>query len=845
MVRANFAPDPSIQRFEAYMNFIGGLNIETSNETLRENEFTVFDNLDLSTRGSAKRRTGRINTLGFEFGSTDVGQGMFFFYRADQTTPDRILAINGKLYRFPPTPWSVNSETPTGTINGTNKVFTLANPFIQKAITYPVADNQTLVANDLVILNTSNKIEKYVSTGTIMGYVKSFDSIKRTAEIYEFVATVDGTITSAFTLNFRTGVITFTNAPATSVSIKYKYQLKLITVENLPSNTFQTTKAIEAVQVDNDLYIATGTEFCMIGYSDDPAWVASTAYVIGDRVIVTATGRLYVCTIAGTSDATTAPSHTSGAATNGTATFTYIGVVSEKTYAKVVEPYKPSVLEVLNIGTNGLASNPNTWIQDTTDELSAAALTIKTVTPSTFTPVVNQTVTFTVYYTKTSGITTAQGQWEYKRSDETTWATIKAFTDFPSGKTHDFVFPSGTKYDIRVSVRDKAHHSNLVVFYLDEYNVNLYNPVNDAVLRTTSIDKCTKIRLHWDRLILSGDDTDPYQIYISDLNAPNYFPTTNTINFDIGKKEAIVSIVRYKSDLIIFTRSTVQGLYGKSPEDYTRRIIHDNIGCIAPLSAKVIRDDIFFLSDQGLYRLYPTPLAFENLRLTRVDTQIRSAIPYDEKSSAMVYDNQYWICFPSQSLIYRYYYDIGSWTRDKSNYLNIIEFEQYAEDIYNFTEKGNLWLHDTSVYYDINSATPYEMIVNTKFLDLSAQFNYKKIRRMYVLGRHFNGVNNNMEVRVYADSALVLTPDSGYASVDPATNTVIWNTTTQPNMYFYTGTDFGSWLIGQSAWGDVQLSVQRADVRGKSRRVKVSFLHDLNAPFELYGFGLEYKIKRV
>lgn len=845
MVRANFAPDPSVQRFEAYMNFIGGLNIETSNETLRENEFTVFDNLDLSTRGSAKRRTGRVNTLGFEFGSTDVGQGMFFYYREDQTTPDRILAVNGKLYRMPPTPWSVNSETPTGTINGTNKVFTLANPFIQKAIIYPVADNQTLVANDLVILNNSNKIEKYVSTGTIMGYVKSVDIIKQTAEIYEFVATVDGTVTSAFTLNFRTGVITFTNAPTTSVSIKYKYQLKLITVENLPSNVFQTSKMIEAVQFGDDLYIATGTEFCMIGYSDDPAWAASTAYVIGNRVKVAATNRLYVCTIAGTSDATTAPSHTSGEAVNGTATFAYIGVVSEKTYAKVVEPYKPSILEVLNIGTNALASNPNTWIQNTTDDTNAIALTIRSVVPSTFVPIVNQAVTFTVYYTKSSGITTAQGQWEYKRSDETTWTVVKAFDDFPTGKTHVFTFPSPTKYDIRVSVRDKNNTSNLVVYYLDEYEVKAFEAAADKDLPVTGIDACTKIRLHWDRLILSGDNTDPYQIYISDLSAPNYFPVTNTINFDIGKKEPITSIVRYKSDLIIFTKSTVQGLYGKSPEDYVRRIIHDNIGCIAPLSAKVIRDDIFFLSDQGLYRLYPTPLAFENLRLTRVDTQIRSAIPYDERSSAMVYDNQYWICFPSQSLVYRYYYDIGSWVRDKSNYLNIVEFDQYAEDIYNLTEKGNLWKHDDSVYYDISSATPYEMIVNTKFLDLAAQFNYKKIRRMYVLARHFNGVNNNMELRVYADSALVLTPDSGYASVDPLTNMVIWNTTTQPNMYFYTGTDFGSWLMGQSAWGDVQLSVQRADVRGKSRRVKVSFLHKLNAPFEIYGFGLEYKIKRV
>lgn len=51
-----------------------------------------------------------------------------------------------------------------------------------------------------------------------------------------------------------------------------------------------------------------------------PAWVATTAYTVG--TLVYANGNVYICTVAGTSGST-APSHTSGIATDGTVTWSY------------------------------------------------------------------------------------------------------------------------------------------------------------------------------------------------------------------------------------------------------------------------------------------------------------------------------------------------------------------------------------------------------------------------------------------------------------------------------------------------------------------------------------------
>lgn len=51
-------------------------------------------------------------------------------------------------------------------------------------------------------------------------------------------------------------------------------------------------------------------------------WFAATAYAVGAIVAVRATGYVYECTVAGTSSST-APSHTSGTATDGTVTWKY------------------------------------------------------------------------------------------------------------------------------------------------------------------------------------------------------------------------------------------------------------------------------------------------------------------------------------------------------------------------------------------------------------------------------------------------------------------------------------------------------------------------------------------
>lgn len=545
--------------------------------------------------------------------------------------------------------------------------------------------------------------------------------------------------------------------------------------------TFQATLPVEAVQFGTVLYIATGTRLVQVEYDD--------------------------------------------------VTFLFS--------AQTVEPYSPTVLEAIYIGTNALADNPDAYIQDGV----TANLEVAGIKPQRRSGVVNTNNAMVAYVNKPASITSVDYKWEYKESSASTWTLGRDWTNGSSGKTWDFNVTAPGKYDIQVTVRNNASQSTTAKYVLANYQMNPVEDKHNDPYPFAGIQRCRRILLHWDRLIIYGDDYAPFQCYVSDLLNPRYFPTTNIINFDIGKQEAITAMVRFRSMLIVFTKTTVHTLLGKAPdgsEPYRRFLIHEGIGCVAPWSAKVVGNVVLFLSEDGIYSLIPNQYNLETLNVRRVDAQIKGEVLPTANACAVVHNSQYWLCFPERSVLYRFYYEQGMWVKDVSDKLNFQQFLQYGDDVFNLTTDGTLYIHDKEVFTDDGEI--YVMDVESKLLDLSATFNQKKLKRLYVVAKHFVE-NIELFVYVYADSAAVLKPESGKVVID-GEGYVSWVQTVESNMHFYSGTTLGTWLLGYAPLGDIDLSVQRAIVRGKCRRVRVRFQHKQDTPCEIYGFGLEFKLKK-
>lgn len=555
-----------------------------------------------------------------------------------------------------------------------------------------------------------------------------------------------------------------------------------VTINDLNNNPFQfqTTRTVEAIQYRKTMFIATGTKLVELEYDD--GWKA-----------------------------------------------------------KVVEPYTPTVMEAIYIGTNGLADDPDSYIQDGVSVTSnVEAIGIK---PQYRTAAVNVPITMTAYINRPSGYSgTVDYKWEYKKSSENSWTVS---TDFKENeKSHEMTFDTATNYDIRVTVRkhdDDADPELPQIYVMTSYEVKAVED-RTSVHPVTGIHTCNRIVLHWDRVLLYGDTQNPFQMYISDLQNARYFPVSNTINFDTGKQEAITAAVRFQNMLVIFTKTTIQTLLGKSTEDYERYQIHDGIGCIAGWTAKVVGNNILFLSHEGVHALRPNPFRLDTMNVNRVDEQVKTEMPIDVNACAVVTDSQYWLCFPDRKTIYRLYYETGVWVKDYSDKLDIIQFLLYGEDVYNLTANGAVYQHDRDTFTD--AELPYEMIVESKLHDLSASFNNKKLRRLYVLARHYPTHSTELYVTVQADSSIVLTPESGEVVLHED-GTVEWVEETKPNFHYYTGTILGAWIMGTSAFGELTLSVQKANIRGKCRRVKVQFRGGNGQPIEIFGFGLEFKMKKI
>lgn len=784
MSRQRITPYSSAKSFEAYMNFARGLNSEVASESLADNEFPVFENIDLGVRSSARKRMGRTELYTISGGNS---QGMGYFFNQSNVIPDVIYANNGKLYV---------------SIDGSQTPFEL-----------PI----------------------YKSDGTTL--------------------------------------------------------------------TFQTSKPISMAQYYKRMYLATGTDLCQIGYAsttDIPDFATSTAISYG--TYIKNDGKVYRCTKAGTTS--TAPTHTSGT----TGLFTFISVLTNGYFASVVPNHFPDSVEFSTIGTNALAGASHATAIRFSNEIGLIN-SIVAIYPGSGEVIVNEEVTFTAYVTykgtTSNNLADLRYKWEYKPSSSDTWTVL---TDYiaspPSGatanRTQIFKFTKEGSYDIRCSVRAATVTSDTPnIFYLPDFFVR---KLPSATKTPNTIRQATKIAVYENRLLLAGDSDDPYNLYVSQLDNPEYFPYTYQAPFDRVRREPITAIVRYRDYIVVFTKTTVSSFSGDSPANFRVALIHEGIGCVAPRSAQVVGNNIFFLSQEGIHQLRPNPYIQETFNVSRVDSAIKSAVYPDTDACGMVYDSQYFICFPSRNYMYRFYFEQGAWVKDTSNALKAIDMNYYTSVVREYASDGKVYVHNDRIYektefwqtnqaytsgtlvinktnYTVYKATtngtsgteppthtsgtategtvswkfiaqlyadgshPYSLVVQSKYLDLSMSFNYKKLKKLYVLARHFS-TDVNLSVKVEADSAIVLTPDSSEAIIQ-SNGQVVWNVSTTPNMSFYAGTVIGTWVLNSDPLGSVEVSVQRASISGKARRVRIMFSHSQKFPCEIYGFGLEFKEKKV
>jgi hypothetical protein len=797
MVRQGYLTNPSEKKLELFKNFSGGLNTVTTNDNLQDHELVFLENADLDARGNVTRRLGMTSRLVPPV--SGVGQGYFRYYLANPTTTKNFIKP------FTDSSWSLQNGAVASAKTDASITFSSS---------YSTGVN-LLYTMDSTLIPRLKGNQVTLEFGT---YMKS----QNDGVIQVFVKTVSNTnwsvILSYPASSGSSNLIQSTTLASDLTDFKIEVQRDTTSANGLPIT-------VSNVQLEVGAVATPFTPFQSINYEEITA-VNGALYKNGIQLPITNLANFQT-----TRRIEAVQFQTSLYIATGSGLVEYDG-----TTAKTVTPYKPNGLDAMYVGYNALYPDPINYVSDST----SIAINIDTIIYDKRYGVVNQPTNFTMITTKGAS-DILEYKTEYKRVVDSAWTTLQDYSLAAVGKTVTFKPTEATDYSFRFSVRKQGTTGQDVVFNYPKYTVN--GTDQNTALSSSGIQTCNRIFVLNDRLCMYGDTVNSNQLYISHLNNPRYFPTNNMIDFKSNRQEGITACVIYRNNLVVFTPTSTQMLVGSSPQDYTKMVINASVGCIAPYSACLVTNGVYFVSKEGIFILYSIRTIGIHMDVKRVDMAIWNSVPKSTDCVGVYYNKQFHLIYPTDNVRFRYYTDLGVWTRDTSSKMTLCQLTEWdglligqrkdVGDIVQFDPKN------LSIVTDLGEV--YKFIVETKYFDFGQPYHKKVLKQMQLLMK-VQGSTSNLKVYVSADSSIVVNPDT--TAIQIQNGSVQWINSSIPNVHVDSGTVLGSWTMGTSAFGTLDSVVSMVRLSGKCRRTKIKIVQEENLPCNFLGVAYIFKLRK-
>lgn len=479
-------------------------------------------------------------------------------------------------------------------------------------------------------------------------------------------------------------------------------------------------------------------------------------------------------------------------------------LVYDGTAVSDLVPYAPQPLEALYIGTNALAPDPNNYLSDGV----GSTLQIAGVTFSDRYGVMNEPFTVTAYHiAPAENVVEYQFEYRYPFMEE---GTYHLGQDWSIEKSWTFVAEGEGDMQFRINARPQGQTVASAQYLVPTYRVKPAPDAKDLTPGVGGIHTCNRILLHWDRIILYGDTANVNTIYMSHLKNPAYFPVPNNLQFETVQKEAVTTAVRFRDYLIVFTNTSVQALFGKSPSDYRRVVLNTSHGCIAPKSAVVMDNYVAFLSSEGVHILKSVGYVDDKANVSRLDTSISNLIHADEDACAIIEDDQYHLVYPSRNQRFRYYKTLGSWVTDESESLDLTGLYLHEQTLYAQRKSGDIIQFDDTVHSDLGVI--YPATFETRYFDFGQPYHAKKLKELQLTASSENsGVV--AQVQVFLDG------------VNSAPIPIEWT---------------ANLLVSES----YNTFIDKLKISGKCLRTKVQFTHSLDEYMQFLGMSFIFKVKK-
>lgn len=287
-----------------------------------------------------------------------------------------------------------------------------------------------------------------------------------------------------------------------------------------------------------------------------------------------------------------------------------------------------------------------------------------------------------------------------------------------------------------------------------------YPPTAD----TTGGVRAKYVIRYLDRLVWGGIDGDPSKVVISG-HVPNHEKTDvsyggNYIKIEPDAGDNITGLCVWRDRIIVFkehsiwqvTLSTEQvgNFFVTIP---SVELITKSHGCASHRTICSVENDVFFLSQKGVYILgYEPNIAIDVLRTNELSAKIRPdinaiSVTNKKKASAVYHDYRYVLSFPGLGKSYCFDRErqawMGPWSFDANQWE--IFYDQNDNEQVLFAGDDDAYVYDWKEAHTSDNGSIIDTILRTKKTDFGDWSAFKNVSSLYF---NFNKVAGTADVNI-------------------------------------------------------------------------------------------------
>mgnify|MGYP007066365527 CR=1 FL=1 len=427
-------------------------------------------------------------------------------------------------------------------------------------------------------------------------------------------------------------------------------------------------------------------------------------------------------------------------------------------------------------------------------------------------------------------------------------------------------------YALRGSIRRKDDVNNNTTQTIPIAQFLLYGSDQNPEYVISDLTKARNIMYYWNQIILYGQREFKNTLYISDIDAPDFFPMPlNTVEVPSDLTSDIYKLLKFKDSIIIFTFKGVFMIKdGKVPEDMKFITLNPDIGMYEKdaETPKIVGNAVLFKGGDRVYALIPQQTAMDDsmLNIREVDRNIYNSFPSvdDYKYSiAINHKNVYYLAFimDNKTLIFKFHYQQNAWLTEEYAF-EIKQFIKHnIESLYCTTNTGQFvqldlpfeklfeqGLDKLADYYYINSVLTdslFNVIIETGGNELNYKFHLKKFKELQFLFTHKDYNPIDLKVTIKVNSSEVYSPSGEVEYTLDEQGYIQTNIPEEDNLHLATGALLGLWELGESPFGETDVLKHIIKYQGKGYNVSFKIEAYKGEYFEFIGYMHIFKLKKA